>query len=267
MTKAQLPPPNEQDHEESSSLSSWMSHLIELRERLVKSALAVLVVFLVLLFWRNEIFTLFSKPMIDSLPEGARMISTEVTSNFFVPLKFVLWVSFVLALPVVLHQIWSFIAPGLYKHEKQLVIPIIASSYVLFLLGTAFAYLFVFPTVFQFMAALTPLGVEMATDIDNYLSFGLTMFLAFGLTFEVPIVVIVLVRLGVVTLEQLRTARPYMVVAAFVIAAVVTPPDVTSQLLLAIPLVLLYEVGLFFARWVTPKVTDDANDNSASLVP
>nr|WP_225972581.1 twin-arginine translocase subunit TatC [Ephemeroptericola cinctiostellae] len=230
-----------------------MSHLVELRERLVKSALAVLVVFLVLLYWRNDIFTMFSKPMIDSLPEGARMISTEVTSNFFVPLKFVLWVSFVLALPVVLHQVWAFVAPGLYQHEKRLVIPIIASSYVLFLIGSTFAYLFVFPTVFKFMAALTPLGVEMATDIDNYLGFGLTMFLAFGLTFEVPVVVIVLVRLGIVTLPQLRSARPYVIVGAFIVAAVVTPPDVASQLLLAVPLVLLYEVGLFFARWVTPK--------------
>ena len=191
--------------------------------------------------------------MIDSLPEGARMISTEVTSNFFVPLKFVLWVSFVLALPVVLHQVWAFVAPGLYQYEKKLVIPIIGSSYVLFLVGSAFAYLLVFPTVFKFMAALTPLGVEMATDIDNYLSFGLTMFLAFGLTFEVPVVVIVLVRLGIVTLLQLRDARPYVIVGAFIVAAVVTPPDVASQLLLAVPLVLLYEVGLFFARWVTPQ--------------
>ncbi|WP_246012063.1 twin-arginine translocase subunit TatC [Hydromonas duriensis] len=230
-----------------------MSHLVELRERLVKSALAVLVIFLVLLYWRNDVFTLFSKPMMDSLPQGARMISTEVTSNFFVPLKFVLWVSFVLALPVVLHQVWAFVAPGLYRHEKQLVVPIIVSSYILFLLGTAFAFFFVFPTVFKFMAALTPLGVEMATDIDNYLGFGLTLFLAFGLTFEVPVVVIVLVRLGMVSLQQLKNARPYVIVGAFVIAAIVTPPDVMSQLLLAVPLVLLYEVGVFFARWVSPK--------------
>ena len=255
MTNTILPPPKTHPDTEVDSLTGWMSHLVELRESLVKSALAVLVVFLVLLYWRNDIFTMFSKPMIDSLPEGARMISTEVTSNFFVPLKFVLWVSFVLALPVVLHQVWAFVAPGLYQHEKRLVIPIIASSYVLFLIGSAFAYLFVFPTVFKFMAALTPLGVEMATDIDNYLGFGLTMFLAFGLTFEVPVVVIVLVRLGIVTLPQLRSARPYVIVGAFIVAAVVTPPDVASQLLLAVPLVLLYEVGLFFARWVTPKET------------
>ena len=253
MTNTILPPPKTPSDTEVDSLTGWMSHLVELRERLVKSALAVLVVFLILLYWRNDIFTMFSKPMIDSLPQGARMISTEVTSNFFVPLKFVLWVSFVLALPVVLHQVWAFVAPGLYQHEKRLVIPIIASSYVLFLIGSAFAYLLVFPTVFKFMAALTPLGVEMATDIDNYLGFGLTMFLAFGLTFEVPVVVIVLVRLGIVTLLQLRSARPYVIVGAFIVAAVVTPPDVASQLLLAVPLVLLYEVGLFFARWVMPK--------------
>ena len=236
------------------NLAGWMSHLVELRSRLVKAALAVLLVFGVLVFWRNDIFALFAQPMLDNLPQGSRMISTEVTSNFFVPLKFVLWVAFVIALPAVLHQVWAFVAPGLYAREKKLVVPIIASSYILFLVGSAFAYFLVFPTVFKFMANLTPLGVEMATDIDAYLSFGLTTFLAFGLTFEVPIVVIVLVRLGFVTLAQLREARPYVIVGAFVIAAVVTPPDVASQLLLAIPLVILYEVGLFLARWFAPRV-------------
>ena len=238
------------------NLAGWMSHLVELRSRLVKAALAVLLVFGVLVFWRNDIFGLFAQPMLDNLPQGSRMISTEVTSNFFVPLKFVLWVAFVIALPAVLHQIWAFIAPGLYAREKKLVVPIIASSYILFLVGSAFAYFLVFPTVFKFMANLTPLGVEMATDIDAYLSFGLTTFLAFGLTFEVPIVVIVLVRLGFVTLAQLRSVRPYAVVGAFVIAAVVTPPDVASQLLLAVPLVILYEVGLFLARWFVPRVDE-----------
>ena len=252
MSKPNLPPVSTESTADDA-LSGWMGHLVELRERLVKSAASDLIVFLALLYWRNDIFTLFSQPMLDSLPQGARMISTEVTSNFFVPLKFVMWVAFVIALPVVLHQLWAFVAPGLYQHEKKLVIPIIGSSYVLFIIGSAFAYLFVFPTVFKFMAALTPLGVEMATDIDNYLSFGLTLFLAFGLTFEVPVVVIVLVRLGIVTTTQLKVARPYVIVGAFVIAAVVTPPDVASQLLLAVPLVILYEVGLFFARWVTPN--------------
>ncbi|MGL4768043.1 MAG: twin-arginine translocase subunit TatC [Formosimonas sp.] len=244
-----LPPPEADD----GSPQGWMSHLLELRTRMVRAISAILLVFLVLLYWRNDIFALFSQPLLAHLPAGSRMISTEVTSNFFVPLKFVLWVAFVVALPVVLHQMWAFVAPGLYAREKQLVVPIIASSYVLFLVGSAFAYFLVFPTVFKFMAELTPLGVEMATDIDAYLSFGLTTFLAFGLTFEVPIVVVVLVRLGFVTVAQLRAARPYTIVGAFVIAAVVTPPDVASQLLLAVPLVLLYEVGVFVARWFAPR--------------
>lgn len=244
---------NNNHSDEDNGLTGWMSHLVELRSRLMKSALAVLVVFLLLLYWRNEIFHFFAKPMMDNLPEGSRMLSLEVTSNFFVPIKFVLWVAFTLALPIILHQAWAFVAPGLYQHEKKLVVPIITSSYLLFLIGTAFAYLFVFPAVFKLMASLTPQGVEMATDIDNYLSFGLTMFLAFGLTFEVPVVVVVLARLGVVDVPQLKKARPYIIVGAFIVAAVVTPPDIASQLLLAIPLVVLYEVGVFFARWAAPK--------------
>lgn len=254
--------PNLPDYSnDSPSLSGWMSHLVELRSRLVKAAISILVIFLALLYWRNDIFGLFAKPMLDNLPAGSRMISTEVTSNFFVPLKFVLWVAFVIALPAVLHQIWSFVAPGLYEREKKLVMPIIASSYFLFLIGSAFAYFIVFPTVFKFMANLTPLGVEMATDIDAYLSFGLTVFLAFGLTFEVPVVVIVLVRLGFVTVEQLRSIRPYVIVGAFIVAAVVTPPDIASQLLLAIPLIVLYQVGLFLSRWVTPPVSQASVDS------
>ena len=245
------------DTSNDTNLTGWMTHLIELRSRLMKSALAVLVIFLCLLYWRDDIFGAFAKPMLDNLPAGSRMLSLDVTSNFFVPLKFVMWLAFTLALPVVLHQAWSFIAPGLYQHEKKLVVPIIASSYILFIVGSAFAYFFVFPTVFKLMAALTPIGVEMATDIDKYLSFGLTMFLSFGLTFEVPVVVVVLTRLGIVTLAQLKVARPYVIVGAFAIAAVVTPPDVASQLLLAIPLVLLYELGLFIARWVAPKADAD----------
>lgn len=240
-------PPN------SEGPSGWVGHLVELRERLVKSVLTVFVVFLTLLYWSDDIFRVFAQPMIASLPDGARMISTEVTSNFFVPMKFVLWVSFVLSLPVIIYQVWSFVAPGLYQKEKKLVIPIVSSSYVLFLVGTAFAYFVVFPSVFGFMAKLTPMDVEMATDIDSYLSFGLTTFLAFGLTFEVPVVVIVLVKLGFVTVVQLKISRPYVIVGAFVVAAVVTPPDVASQLLLAVPLVLLYEFGLFVSRWVEPR--------------
>ena len=198
--------------------------------------------------------------MLASLPDGARMISTEVTSNFFVPIKFALWVAFVIALPVVLYQVWAFVAPGLYAREKKLVVPVVTSSYLLFLIGTAFAYFLVFPTVFHFMAHITPLGVEMATDIDNYLSFGLTMFLAFGLAFEVPVVVVVLVKLGFVSVAQLKNARPYMTVGAFAVSALVTPPDAVSMLLLAVPLVILYEVGVFVARWVVPKIDLDTEN-------
>ena len=247
MTPNLQPPETETDH-----LAGWMGHLVELRTRIVRASVAVLVVFLILFYWRNQIFGFFSAPMLASLPEGARMISTEVTSNFFVPIKFALWVA--------LYQIWAFIAPGLYAREKKLVVPVVTSSYLLFLIGTAFAYFLVFPTVFHFMAQITPLGVEMATDIDNYLSFGLTMFLAFGLAFEVPVVVVVLVKLGFVSVAQLKNARPYMTVGAFAVSALVTPPDAVSMLLLAVPLVILYEVGVFVARWVAPKIDLDTEN-------
>ena len=248
----------EQKDDEAIGLDGWMAHLVELRDRLIRSAAAVLIVFVALFYWRNGIFELFSAPMVRSLPEGARMISTEVTSNFFVPIKFVLWVSFVVALPVVLYQVWAFVAPGLYAREKKLVVPVVVSSYLLFLVGSAFAYFIVFPTVFKLMASLTPHGVEMATDIDHYLSFGLAMFLAFGLAFEVPVVVVVLVKLGFVSIQQLKEWRPYMIVGAFAVSALVTPPDAVSMLLLAIPLCLLYEVGIWAARFAVPKDATDA---------
>lgn len=251
----------QQTDDEALGLDGWMAHLVELRDRLIRSATAVLIVFVALFYWRNGIFELFSAPMVRSLPEGARMISTEVTSNFFVPIKFVLWVSFVVALPVVLYQIWAFVAPGLYAREKKLVVPVVTSSYLLFLVGSAFAYFIVFPTVFKLMASLTPHGVEMATDIDRYLSFGLTMFLAFGLAFEVPVVVVVLAKLGFVSIQQLKEWRPYMIVGAFAVSALVTPPDAVSMLLLAIPLCLLYEVGIGAARFVAPNDADE-NENA-----
>lgn len=244
----------------TDSLDGWISHLVELRTRLMRAGLAVLVVFAGLFYWRNGIFELFSAPMLASLPAGARMISTEVTSNFFVPIKFAMWVAFVVALPVVLYQVWAFIAPGLYAREKKLVVPVVLSSYVLFLVGTAFAYFLVFPTVFHFMASITPTGVEMATDIDGYLSFGLTMFLAFGLAFEVPVVVVVLVRLGFVGIAQLIQARPYIIVGAFAVSALVTPPDAVSMLLLAVPLVVLYEVGILVGRMIAPKLDSNEMD-------
>jgi sec-independent protein translocase protein TatC len=190
----------------------------------------------------------------QNLPKDGKMIVTDVTGSFFVPMKVTMMVALVIALPVVLYQIWAFVAPGLYQHEKKLVVPLVGSSYTLFLCGMAFAYFVVFPTIFRVMAHYNaPLGAEMTTDIDNYLSFVLTMFLAFGVTFEVPIVVVILNKMGFVTLKKLKKVRPYVIVGAFVISAVVTPPDVFSQLILAVPLVLLYEIGIIAARLIVGK--------------
>jgi sec-independent protein translocase protein TatC len=243
--------PSSQDPQDESPQETFISHLVELRQRIVKAVVGVLVIFMSLVYWAPDIFNLFSRPLIDALPSGGKMIVTDVTGSFFVPMKVTLLVAFLIALPWVLYQIWQFVAPGLYQHEKRLVMPLVTSSYVLFLCGVAFAYFLVFPTVFQFMAHYNaPLGAEMSTDIDKYLSFAMTTFLAFGITFEVPVVVIVLVRFGVVPLEKLKQIRPYVIVGAFIIAAIVTPPDVLSQLLLAIPLILLYELGLLLARFI-----------------
>jgi sec-independent protein translocase protein TatC len=191
--------------------------------------------------------------MLHALPEGTKMIATGVITPFLVPVKVTLLVAFVLALPVVLYQIWAFVAPGLYMHEKKLAMPIITSSFLLFLVGIAFCYYFVFGTVFRVINEMAPKSVTVAPDIDAYFGFVMTMFLAFGVTFEVPVVVVVLVRMGVVSVETLKKARPYVIVASFAVAAFITPPDPGSMLLLAIPLVLLYEVGLFIARFVRTR--------------
>lgn len=229
---------------------SFLSHLIELRSRLVKAALAIVVAFLCLAPFSAHIYDLMAAPMLRALPEGTKMIATGVITPFLVPVKVTLLVAFILALPVVLYQMWAFVAPGLYTHEKKLALPIILSSFVLFVVGVAFCYFFVFGTVFRVINEFAPKSVMVAPDIDAYFSFVLTMFLAFGVTFEVPIVVVVLVRLGVVELATLRGARPYVIVASFVVAAIITPPDPGSMLLLAVPLVLLYEVGLLVARFI-----------------
>jgi sec-independent protein translocase protein TatC len=245
---------------------SFLSHLFELRDRVIKAGLAIIIVFASLAYWAPDIFHIFAQPLLSSLPAGGKMIVTDITGSFFVPMKVTMLVAFLIALPWVLYQMWAFIAPGLYQHERSLVIPLVVSSYSLFLFGMAFAYFLVFPTVFNFMAQYNaPLGAEMSTDIDKYLSFAMTTFLAFGITFEVPVVVVVLVRMGLVTLAKLKEIRPYVIVGAFVIAAVVTPPDVLSQLLLAIPMTLLYELGLLIARFYQPKksaedIADDLKD-------
>jgi sec-independent protein translocase protein TatC len=246
-----------------SKEEGFVSHLVELRDRLVRAGGAIIVVFLGLVYWAPDIYSVLAAPMIDSLPKGTSMIATDVTAPFFVPMKVTMMVAFVIALPYVLYQAWAFVAPGLYEHEKKLAFPIVASSFLLFLLGMAFAYFFVFPAVFKFVAAYTPAGVQMATDIDKYLSFVITLFLVFGLSFETPIVQMVLVRLGMVTIQKLKNFRSYFVVIAFVIAAIVTPPDVLSQFMLAIPMILLYELGILMSRWVKPREEDEESEPAA----
>src|SRR6266487_7017430 len=241
-----------------SPQESFISHLIELRSRLLRSIVAVVVVLLCLFPWAKDIYGALARPLLKALPQGSTMIATDVTGTFLVPLKVTLMAAFLIALPYVLFQMWAFVAPGLYHHEKRLAIPVIMSSVVFFALGMAFAYFAVFPIAFGFFANYAPAGVQMMTDIDKYLSFVLTMFIAFGITFEVPVIVIVLVRLRVVSLEKLRSIRGYVIVGAFVVGAVFTPPDVLSQVMLAVPLWLLYELGMLVARFITvPKREDE----------
>ncbi|MFA7268213.1 MAG: twin-arginine translocase subunit TatC [Sterolibacterium sp.] len=230
---------------------SFISHLIELRDRLIRSIIAVIVVFLGLVGWAREIYTLLAKPMLAALPRGGQMIATDVAGAFFVPMKVTLMVAFLIALPYVLYQAWAFVAPGLYAHEKKLTLPLLVSSVILFFTGMAFAYFIVFPTVFVFVNQFAPEGVAVMTDIDKYLSFVMSTFLAFGITFEVPVVVIVLVKTGLVGVDKLREVRPYVIVGAFVIGAIFTPPDVLSQFLLAVPLWLLYELGIVVASFLS----------------
>lgn len=241
---------------------SFLSHLIELRSRVVKSSLAIVVAFACLAPFSSHIYDFLAMPMLNALPQGTKMIATGVITPFLVPVKVTLLVAFILALPIVLYQMWAFVAPGLYSHEKRLALPIIASSFVLFVIGVAFCYFFVFGTVFRVINELAPKSVTVAPDIDSYFGFVMTMFLAFGVTFEVPIVVVVLVRFGIISLATLRSIRPYVIVASFVIAAIITPPDPGSMMLLAVPLVLLYEVGVFVARFV--RVTNRRKENVAS---
>ncbi len=232
---------------------SFLSHLIELRSRIVTSAIAILVAFAALSPFMSDIFELLSAPLTTALPVGTKLLATGVITPFMVPLKVTLLVAFVIALPVVLYQAWAFVAPGLYTHERKFALPIITSSFLLFLTGMSFCYFVVFRVIFKFMVRFAPASVNVAPDIEQYFGFVLGMFVAFGLAFEVPIVVVVLVRFGIVEVKKLKEIRPYMIVGAFVVSAIVTPPDVTSQLMLAVPLCLLYEIGLFAARFVAPR--------------
>ena len=241
---------------------SFMSHLIELRTRLMRSIIAIVIVVVLLFPFAKDIYAALAQPLLRVLPQGSTMIATDVTGTFLVPLKVTLMAAFLVALPYVLWQAWAFVAPGLYQHEKRLVLPVLVSSCLFFALGMSFAYFFVFPVAFGFFAGYTPVGVQMMTDIDKYLSFVLTMFIAFGLTFETPVVVVVLVRMRVVPLEKLKSIRPYVIVGAFVIGAIFTPPDVISQCLLALPLWLLYELGLQLARFVAVPADDAAEQGT-----
>jgi sec-independent protein translocase protein TatC len=236
----------------SDAQESFMSHLVELRQRLVRAVAAVLALFVVLFIWPGSgyIYDLLAAPLMSALPQGAKMIATGVITPFMVPVKVTALAAFLVALPYVLYQAWAFVAPGLYEHEKKLALPLVVSSTALFLLGISFCYYFVFGKVFAFIHDFAPKSITPAPDIEAYFSFVITMFLAFGVTFEIPIVVIVLVRMGLVSIEKLKDARPYVIVGAFVVAAVVTPPDVLSQFMLAVPMCLLYEAGIIMARFV-----------------
>jgi sec-independent protein translocase protein TatC len=235
--------------EETAGEETFISHLVELRDRLIKATYGIVLACIVLLLWPGpaRIYDFLAAPMLAALPVGAKMIATGVVAPFLVPMKVTLLIAFIVALPWVFYQVWAFVAPGLYAHEKRLVLPLVISSSVLFIAGVAFCYFFVFGRVFHFISNFSPNSIAVMPDIENYLDFVMSMCLAFGATFEVPVVVVILVRMGIVSVEKLRSIRPYAIVGAFVIAAVVTPPDAVSQLALAVPMCLLFELGLLMA--------------------
>jgi len=246
--------------EPNAAQESFISHLIELRDRLLRVVVAFIVVFLGLFHWAQDLYALLARPMLAVLPKGGQMIATEVITPFLVPIKVAMMTAFLITLPYTLYQIWSFIAPGLYQHEKRLGVPLVIASVLLFLSGMAFAYFLVFPIVFGFVVGVAPVGVAVMTDIGKYLDFVMTMFIAFGVTFEVPIVVILLVKMGMVSVAKLREIRPYMIVGAFVIGAIFTPPDIISQFMLAVPLWLLYEAGILAAAMLVKPRAEPASD-------
>lgn len=232
---------------------TFISHLIELRDRLIRIVIGLVLTFIVLFPFADEIYTLLAQPLLASLPAGGQMIATEVTTPFFVPMKMAMLAAFVIVLPHTLYQVWAFVSPGLYAHERRFIMPLVVASTLLFLIGMAFAYFLVFPVVFGFITGYAPEGVAVMTDIGRYLDFVITLFLAFGLAFEVPIAVIVMVGAGMVQVTTLKEIRAYIIVGAFVLGAIFTPPDVVSQFMLAIPLWLLYETGIFLAGFIEKK--------------
>lgn len=256
--------PTEKDELDGSE-APFVSHLVELRDRMIRALIAVGVVFGGLMLWpgAGALYDLLAQPLVAHLPKGATLIATSVITPFLVPLKITLMAAFMIALPYVLFQVWAFVAPGLYSHEKRTVLPLVVSSTVLFLLGVAFVYFLVIPGLSKFIQSVAPASITAAPDVEEYFGFVLTLFMVFGIAFEVPIAVIVLVRIGVVTIEQLQKARGYFIVGAFIVAAVVTPPDVISQLALAIPMCLLYEAGILMARLAARKRDAEPDDAAA----
>ena len=249
------------DHAEGT----LVSHLVELRDRLLRGVIAVLVVFVAFAPFANDLYELLARPLMSALPAGNSMISTEPHGPFFVPFKFALACAFAVAVPYLLYQIWAFVAPGLYAHERRLVVPLLLSSSVLFYLGIAFSYFVVFPIIFAFFASTAPEGVAVMTDINAYLAFVIKLFFAFGVAFEVPVATLLLIRMGVTSVEKLRAKRPYIIIGAFVMGMLLTPPDIFSQTLLALPVWLLFEAGLLCAKYLLPKraeivETENAND-------
>ena len=250
----------------TDATDTFVSHLIELRDRLIRVMVVFGVLFFASFFWPTwpVMYAQFAQPMMAALPQGGQMISSDVVGVFLVPMKIAALASFLVMLPYALYQAWAFIAPGLYQHEKKLVVPLVLSSTLLFFLGMGFAYFLIFPTVFKFMASFAPQGVAWMTDIEKYFGFALSMFLVFGITFETPVVVVLLVKMGIVSVDKLKEIRPYVFVGAFVVGAIFTPPDILSQFLLAVPLYILYETGIFFAQLFAPKKSADDSDKTSS---
>jgi len=234
-----------------STADTFISHLIELRSRLIRALVGMLIAFICLFPFANRLYTLLAQPLIAKLPAGAHIIATAVTTPFFVPMKVAMLAALLISLPHTLYQFWKFIAPGLYPHERRFILPMVVASTVLFFIGMSFAYFLVFPVIFGFIVSTTPQGVQVMTDIGNYLDFVSSLLIAFGVAFEVPILVVALVKFGWVSLQQLKDARPYAIVGAFVIGAIFTPPDVVSQTMLAVPLWILYEAGVFVSSFIT----------------
>jgi len=240
-----------------------MSHLLELRNRILRMVIAVFAIFFSLFYWATDLYYLLAKPLLSVIPNSSSMIATDVLANFFTPFKLTLVLSIFIAIPYILSQIWGFIAPGLYKHEKKLAIPLMASSTMLFYFGLAFAYFVVFPLAFGFLATIELQGVQTMPDISSYLDTVLKLFFAFGVTFEIPVAIILLVKMGITTQEKLREKRPYVIVGVFIIGMLLTPPDIISQTLLAIPMWALYEVGIYFSRFVK-KQNKETNEIATS---